>query len=78
MSQEDTESDESSSEDSSPRRATYRGRSQEFVGKVMCVDLGDKKKTILTPVLVCLPDAHSTELRTKEHMLVRSFRDGRL
>ncbi|XP_041351844.1 AT-rich interactive domain-containing protein 4B-like isoform X2 [Gigantopelta aegis] len=77
MSQEDTESDQSSSEDSSPRRAMYRGRGQEFVGKVMCVDLGDKKKTLLTPVIVCLPDAHSTELRTKEHMLVRSFRDGR-
>ena len=40
-------------------------------------EIGEKKKQLL-PVLVVLPDAHGTELKTKDHFLVKSFKDGKL
>ncbi|XP_071080254.1 AT-rich interactive domain-containing protein 4B-like [Haliotis cracherodii] len=77
LAQEDTESDESSSEDNSPKRASYRGRQQELVGKVMVIEAGDKRKGGPNPVLVVLPDAASMDLKTKDHVLVKSFKDGK-
>ncbi|WAR19113.1 LOW QUALITY PROTEIN: ARI4B-like protein [Mya arenaria] len=70
------DSGSSSEEDDSPRKK-YRGRNQELVGKPMIYESGDRKKTISVPVLVVLPDAHSTELKGKDHVLVRSFKDGK-
>uniref|UniRef100_A0A0L8GVL4 ARID domain-containing protein n=1 Tax=Octopus bimaculoides TaxID=37653 RepID=A0A0L8GVL4_OCTBM len=70
--------EDSSSEDSPPKRASYKGRFQELVGKVMCMETGDKRKSPLyVPVLVVLPDAHQVELKNKDHLLVRSFKDGK-
>lgn len=59
------------------KRANYKGKNRELVGKVMYIEVGDKKKMTAVPVLVALPDAHSTELRTKDHLLVRSFKDSK-
>lgn len=71
--------EDSSSEESPPKRASYKGRFQELVGKVMCMESGDKRKSPLyVPVLVVLPDAHPVELKSKDHLLVRSFKDGKL
>ncbi|KAK3093694.1 hypothetical protein FSP39_018994 [Pinctada imbricata] len=70
------ESEESSSDEDIPKRATYKGRHQELVGKVMLAEFGDKKKQTL-PVLVVLPDAHNTDLKTKDHILIKSFKDGK-
>lgn len=70
-------SDSSSEEEDSPRKK-YRGKNQELVGKVMFYEGGDRRKPVTLPVLVVLPDAHSTELKSKDHVLVRSFKDGKL
>ncbi|KAH9515468.1 hypothetical protein Btru_014570 [Bulinus truncatus] len=75
----DDESDEEveSSEEESPRRATYRGRHQELVGKLMLVDLPQRKGT-LVPALVVLPDANSlNEVKNRDQILVRSFKDSK-
>lgn len=73
---EEEESEEESTDESLPRRAAYKGKNQELVGKVFLAEIGEKKKQVL-PVLVVLPDAHATELRTKDHLLVKSFKDGK-
>ncbi|XP_062573809.1 AT-rich interactive domain-containing protein 4A-like isoform X1 [Saccostrea cucullata] len=73
---EEEDSEEESTDESLPRRATYKGRNQELVGKVFLAEIGEKKKQVL-PVLVVLPDAHATELKTKDHLLVKSFKDGK-
>jgi hypothetical protein len=44
----------------------------------MFYEAGDRKKTQTLPVLVVLPDAHSTDLKNKDHVLIRSFKDGKL
>lgn len=71
---------ESSGEESddAPKRQMYKGRLQEMVGKVKCLDNADKKKSSQCPVLVVLADAHKTELRNRDHLLVRSFKDSKL
>lgn len=72
----DSEKDDSSSEDDSPKRASYKNRHQELVGKVMLAEVADKRKGgAPTPVLVVLPDAHPVELKNRDQLLVRSFRD---
>ena len=71
------EESSSSEEDDSPRKK-YRGKNQELVGKPMFYESGDRKKQVTLPVLVVLPDAHSTELKGKDHVLVKSFKDGKL
>nr|KAG5712822.1 hypothetical protein BaRGS_007419 [Batillaria attramentaria] len=73
----ESEDEESSSEDEAPRRAVYKGRYQELVGKVMCMESSDKRKGALTPVVVVLPDAQPVELKNREQLLVRSFRDAK-
>ncbi|KAL5008948.1 hypothetical protein ScPMuIL_014529 [Solemya velum] len=75
---EEENSDSDNSEISLPRRAMYKGRNQELVGKVMITDLPDcKKKVVPSPVLIVLPDAVQMELKTKDYLLVRSFKDGK-
>ena len=44
----------------------------------MFYESADRRKPLNLPVLVVLPDAHATELKNKEHVLVRSFKDGKL
>ncbi|XP_060068389.1 AT-rich interactive domain-containing protein 4B-like [Ylistrum balloti] len=70
------EEEDTSSDESIPKRAVYKGRLQNLVGKVMLTEMGDKRKQQV-PVLVVLPDAHTTELRTKDHLLIKSFKDGK-
>lgn len=74
---DEEESEDESTDESLPRRALYKGKNQELVGKVFLAEVGEKKKQVL-PVLVVLPDAHATELKTKDHLLVKSFKDGKL
>lgn len=71
------DSEEESTDESLSRRAVYKGKNQELVGKVFLAEIGEKKKQVL-PVLVVLPDAHAMELKTKDHLLVKSFKDGKL
>ena len=78
FSDSESEKEDSSSEDETPQRASYKTRHQELVGKVMLVEVVDKRKGALTPVLVVLPDAHPVELKNRDHLLVRSFRDTKL
>ncbi|OWF38408.1 AT-rich interactive domain-containing protein 4B-like isoform X2 [Mizuhopecten yessoensis] len=70
------EEEDTSSDESIPKRPVYKGRLQNMVGRVMLTEMGDKRKQQV-PVLVVLPDAHSTELRTKDHLLIKSFKDGK-
>lgn len=70
------ESESSSEEEESPRKK-YRGKNQELVGKVMFYETGERKKSQTLPVLVVLPDANPMELKNKDHLLVRSFKDGK-
>ncbi|CAL1527631.1 unnamed protein product, partial [Lymnaea stagnalis] len=75
----ENESDEEvdTSEEESPRRATYRGRHQELVGKLMLVDLPQRKGSLI-PALVVLPDANSlNEVKNRDQILVRSFKDSK-
>lgn len=73
----DEEIEEPSSDESLPKRAEYKGRLQQMVGKVMMMEMGDKRK-IQVPVLIVLPDAHSMDLKTKDHLMVKSFKDSKL
>jgi mRNA-degrading endonuclease YafQ of YafQ-DinJ toxin-antitoxin module len=41
------------------------------------LEIGDKRKQNI-PVLVVLPDAQPLDPKKKDHMLVRSFKDGKL
>lgn len=70
------ELDETSSEDGIPKRASYKGRLQDLVGKVMVLEVGDKKKQH-APILVVLPDAQPPDPKKRDHILVRSFKDGK-
>lgn len=56
----------------------YRGRHQELVGKLMLVDLPNRKGSAI-PALVVLPDANSlSEVKNRDQILVRSFKDSKL
>ncbi|KAJ8309489.1 hypothetical protein KUTeg_014363 [Tegillarca granosa] len=72
----DEDTEDTSSDESDTKRATYKGKVMELLRKVMLVEVGEKKKLTI-PVLVVLPDAHQTELKTKDHLLVKSFKDGK-
>lgn len=72
----DGESDEDSDASSPPRQ--YSSRLAEMVGKVLLMTQDDRKKTIVVPVLVVQPNADSTELKTRDHLLVKSFKDSKL
>ncbi|CAG5132768.1 unnamed protein product, partial [Candidula unifasciata] len=68
---------EDGSEEESPRRAMYRGRHQELVGKLMLVDFPNRKGSMI-PALVVLPDANSlNEVKNRDQILVRSFKDSK-
>ena len=76
-SREESSSDESDDDSLPPKKRTYRGKLQDLIGRVMCMEIGDRKKTLSVPVLVCLPSANDLELKTKDHLLVKSFKDNK-
>lgn len=49
----------------------------DLVGKVMFYDAGEKKKPYLLPVLVVVPEAHPATLKSKDHLLIKSFKDNK-
>ena len=74
----ESESESESSGCSSPRKRMYKGRLQDLIGRVLCMEVEERKKKIWVPVLVIIPTASDTDLKTKDHLLVKSFKDGRL
>lgn len=74
-SESESEKEDSSSDEEGRKRELYKSRHQELVGRAMLVEVADKRKGALTPVLVVLPDAHPIDLKNRDHLLVRSFRD---
>ncbi|RUS84764.1 hypothetical protein EGW08_007448 [Elysia chlorotica] len=74
---EEDEDGDDDSEGESPRRATYRGRHQELVGKLMLIDIPHRKGSVM-PTLVVLPDANSlNEVKGRDQILLRSFKDSK-
>jgi Ras-related protein Rab-1A len=75
--------EESSDEDDVPavkKGKKKTGRGDVDIGKVVCVEVTDKKKSKDNwfPALIVTPSAQETvKIRTKDEYLVRSFRDGR-
>eukprot|EP00079_Xenopus_tropicalis_P016174 XP_004914677.1 PREDICTED: AT-rich interactive domain-containing protein 4B isoform X1 [Xenopus tropicalis] len=51
--------------------------SDELIGTVVCVDVGDKKKATWVPALVVSPDCCDDITVKKDFILVRSFKDGK-
>ena len=74
----ESDADRDNSEDEAQRRDRYKERYKQLVGKVMVTGVSDKRKGVLTPVLVVLPSIHSSDLNTADRVLVRSFRDMKL
>jgi Ras-related protein Rab-1A len=73
-------SDNSSDDEDSPRKGKRKEEKEADIGKVVCVELGDKKKQKDNwfPGLVVAPTAQDTvRIRVREEYLVRSFKDGR-
>ncbi|KAK3912480.1 AT-rich interactive domain-containing protein 4B [Frankliniella fusca] len=73
-------SDESSDEEEEPRKGKSKEEKEADIGKVVCVELGDKKKQKDNwfPGLVVHPAAQEVvRIRVKDEYLVRSFKDGR-
>lgn len=73
-------SDESSDEEEEPRKGKVKEEKEADIGKVVCVELGDKKKQKDNwfPGLVVHPAAQEVvRIRVKDEYLVRSFKDGR-
>ena len=63
----------------SPKKRVYRGRQmQDMVGKIVCMVVEERKRATNMPVLVVLPSASELDLKTRDHLLVRSFKDNRL
>jgi len=74
--------DESSEEEDVPVKKGKKktGRGDVDIGKVVCVEITDKKKSKDNwfPALVVAPNCQETvKIRTRDEYLVRSFRDGR-
>lgn len=73
-------SDESSDEEEEPPKGKSKEEKEADIGKVVCVELGDKKKQKDNwfPGLVVHPAAQEVvRIRVKDEYLVRSFKDGR-
>jgi len=77
----DFRSNESSDEEEPPQKGNKsRDEREADTGKVVCVELGDKKKAKDNwfPGLVVSPTAQEVvRIRVKDEYLVRSFKDGR-
>ncbi|XP_046402121.1 uncharacterized protein LOC124168059 isoform X2 [Ischnura elegans] len=67
-------------EDSATRKGKKKEEKEVDIGKVVCVELGERKKQKDNwfPGLVVAPTAQDTvRIRVKDEYLVRSFKDGR-
>ena len=71
----DSESDESS-ESVPQKKRVYKGRLQDMIGRVYLMET-DKRKALWTPVLIVNPNASDIDLPSRDHLLVRSFKDSR-
>lgn len=72
--------DDSSDDEDNPRKGKRKEEKEADIGKVVCVELGDKKKQKDNwfPGLVVAPTAQDTvRIRVRDEYLVRSFKDGR-
>ncbi|XP_039208929.1 AT-rich interactive domain-containing protein 4B isoform X3 [Crotalus tigris] len=71
--------EEESSSSSSDEDEDDRKQTDEFLGKVVCVETvsTDKKKNIWFPALVVCPDCSDEVAVKKDNVLVRSFKDGK-
>ncbi|XP_066993886.2 microtubule-associated protein futsch isoform X2 [Anabrus simplex] len=72
--------EESSDEEDIPKKGKKKEEKEADIGKVVCVELGDKKKQKDNwfPGLVVAPTAQDTvRIRVRDEYLVRSFKDGR-
>jgi len=91
-SESDDEDDDSMSEDTSDddidrnsqTKSTGTSRIyvkplQDLVGQVLCIDMEDRgKKMVTLPVLVVVPAADDLVLPSANHFLVKSFKDNKL
>lgn len=71
---------ESSDDDSETGKRTYSIHSQQnLVGRVLCVDFEERsRRSVNVPVLVVLPSADDVVLPSRQQVLVKSFKDGKL
>ncbi|OCT57246.1 hypothetical protein XELAEV_18003756mg, partial [Xenopus laevis] len=69
--------EEESSSSSSGEDENECKTSNELIGTVVCVDVGDKKKATWVPALVISPDCCDDITIKKDFILVRSFKDGK-
>ncbi|KAK6635234.1 hypothetical protein RUM44_000485 [Polyplax serrata] len=72
--------DDSSGDEDTTRKGKAKEEKEANIGKVVCVELGDKKKVKDNwfPGLVVSPNAQDTvQIRVKDEYLIRSFSDGR-
>ncbi|XP_018118600.1 AT-rich interactive domain-containing protein 4B isoform X2 [Xenopus laevis] len=69
--------EEESSSSSSAEDENECETSDELIGTVVCVDVGDKKKATWVPTLVVSPDCCDDITVKKDFVLVRSFKDGK-
>ncbi|XP_013404516.1 AT-rich interactive domain-containing protein 4B [Lingula anatina] len=76
-SQKGDETESESEEESPSKRPATKPKSDDWVGKVVCIESGDKKKPSWFPALVVKPGAHNTELKGRTQILVRSFKDNK-
>ena len=71
----DSESESEDEEEDTFR--VYPGRLGELIGRVVCAELEDRKKTGQVPALVVSPNATDLDLK-RDHIIVKSFKDNRL
>jgi len=81
MSDDSVDDDSDSNSQSKPMRSSriYSKALQDFVGQVICIDVEDRgKKMVTLPVLVVVPTADELVLPSANHFLVKSFKDNKL
>lgn len=75
----DDSDEESSDEEMGPPKSRYSSRLEGLVGQVVLMEQEDRKRVLHVPVLITQPSADNTvSLKTREHVLVKSFKDGKL
>ena len=76
----ESDSDADSSDDNSPQKHLFHRPLSSLLGHVVCIELEDRKRSspICTPALVVNPSAEPQPLPSKDHILVKGFRDSKL
>ena len=75
----DDDSDRNSQTKSAGTSRTYAKSLQDLVGQVLCIDMEDRgKKMVTLPVLVVVATADDLVLPSPNHFLVKSFKDNKL